>query len=291
MHLLADPVDGSKLNLENEYIISKTGHQYIFNEDIPLLIATKSQIQPNISDTFQDFKYHDHYQKDAEYFDYSKSYEEAVTNFEQDMLHQSILRRIPPQAEIILDVGCGNGWVAKNLIPKNHVVISMDISILNPLKAVRKYSHSNHLGLVADGLALPFRPNSVDAVIAAEIMEHVVDPALFIKRLYEALKPGGRIIITTPYNEKIEFSLCIHCNKATPRHAHLHSFHEKNIPHLIPDGAEYTMKKFMNKFLLKLRSHYLFRHLPFVFWKQADKFAEFCRPEALRFQIEISKPL
>lgn len=291
IHILADPVDGSKLSLLNDILVSESGHQYFFTENIPVLLCTPAKRNEGNPDSLKDFQYHEHYQKDAEHFDYSISYEDAATNFEQDMLHQSILRRIPGSAEIILDVGCGNGWAAKNLITGNHVVISMDVSTVNPLKVIKENSHPNHLGLVADGLALPFKPNSIDAVIAAEIMEHVVNPALFIDQLYKALKPGGIIIITTPYHEKIEYSLCIHCNQKTPRHAHLHSFHEKNIPLLIPTGARLAMYTFMNKYLLKLRTHLLFRYLPYGLWKQADKFAEFCRPAALRFQIEISKPV
>jgi 2-polyprenyl-3-methyl-5-hydroxy-6-metoxy-1,4-benzoquinol methylase len=204
IHLLADPVDGSKLKLKNDILISESGHQYNLKDDIPVLLNTPHQNKDFSGQLCKDFQYHDHYQKDAEYFDYSKSYEESVTNFEQEMLHKTILFQIPKNAKIILDVGCGNGWVAKNLLPKNHVVISMDISSVNPVKAVQKYIYPNHLGLIADSLALPFRANTLDAVIGAEIMEHVVDPALFIQQLYPALKPGGKFILTTHYNEKLE---------------------------------------------------------------------------------------
>lgn len=37
-----------------------------------------------------------------------------------------------------------------------------------------------------------------DCVISTEVIEHVLDPNLFLSRLYSLLKPGGHIILTTP---------------------------------------------------------------------------------------------
>ena len=70
-------------------------------------------------------------------------------------------------------------------------------------------------------------PESFDIIVASEIIEHVYDPKMFIDCLLDILKPSGKIIITTPYNEKIPLSLCVHCNQLTPGNAHLHSFNEK----------------------------------------------------------------
>ena len=57
--------------------------------------------------------------------------------------------------------------------------------------------------------------------------------ALFIEKLIEKLKTGGKLIITTPYNEKLEYYLCVHCNLPTPKNAHLHSFNKQNIKEII----------------------------------------------------------
>ena len=37
-------------------------------------------------------------------------------------------------SEIILDVGCGNGWLASKMLTKGKSVISMDISEINAVK-------------------------------------------------------------------------------------------------------------------------------------------------------------
>ena len=62
--------------------------------------------------------------------------------------------------------------------------------------------HQNQLRAVA-GVSgaidhLPFESDSVDCVIAIEVMEHVRRPADAFASVYRALKPGGSFILTTP---------------------------------------------------------------------------------------------
>lgn len=39
-----------------------------------------------------------------------------------------------------------------------------------------------------------------DAIVSLEVVEHLYDPTTFAQRMYQALKPGGRLIISTPYH-------------------------------------------------------------------------------------------
>ena len=118
------------------------------------------------------------------------------------------------------------------------------------------------MGLVADVFELPIKANSIDCIVASEIIEHVPDPKRFIACLFEVLKPGGKIIITTPYNELIRTSLCIHCNFETPHNAHLHSFTEKNIFQLLPKVNKVKIQLLNSKLLVKTWVQYLLRFLP-----------------------------
>lgn len=277
---------------DNEYqFIGNNELSGVVKEDIPIVLPTKKKELNSEMHQSQnsDFDYINHYQKDAEVFDYSADYESAVTREEIRRLHQSIIRQIPKKSQLILDVGCGGGWLSKTIDLSNNQLISMDISYGNPKNALDKTPHENHFGLVADVFHLPIKKNSIDVIVASEIMEHVGDPKLFIANLFSLLKPGGSLIITTPYNEKIAMHLCIHCNRQTPENAHLHSFNEENVKALIPDSANYTFHKFGNNIFTKLRLYLIMKVLPYSIWRLKDKVINSLLGKPTRMMLIINK--
>ena len=222
------------------------------------------------------FNYKEHYQTDAVEFDYFEE-RKGATAHDERRLREYIISKIPKDVNSILDVGCGNGWVAKEFIPKGKKVFSLDISLTNPSKAKQLYQSQNHFGIVADSFHLPFSNESFDCVIASEIIEHVVNPADFIKELFRVVKRGGKLIITTPYKEKLIYYLCIHCNQKTPANAHIHSFDEKKLESLYQekDLESFWFKTFGNKVLIFLRTYVILQFFPFWLWKMKDWFANF----------------
>jgi len=294
--ILVDPVNKTDLfeeERDGKDLLISGNKIYPIIESIPVLLANEKNknSNPELHSKFNsEFNYTGHYQEDASYFDYFKGEETAAGKEELRRLHQAITKHIPKETKLILDVGCGNGWVAKYFLPKGKNVISMDIALKNPQKVLKENSGENHAAVVADAYHLPFKKTSFDAIIAAEIMEHVYDPKLFISSLMEVLKPGGTLVITTPYNEKIEYFLCVHCNKPTPKNAHLHSFNEENIANFIPvKFSNYHVEKFSNKFFVRLRLNLLTAFLPYSLWKIKDAVANAIFKKPMRFLIEIKK--
>lgn len=292
--LLADPLTGAALRLSDDgkNLISKD-EKYPIVEDVPRMVVgnpveSDSQVHSDMNSTFD---YRDHYEKDAQVFNYFHEYDTPATKAEAKRLHQTIARKIPTEANVILDVGCGNGWLARYFLPKGKSVISMDISSINPVRIHKKVASDNHMGLVADVFQLPFAENSIDAIVASEIMEHVPDPTAFVQKLFTVLKPGGRLIITTPYNEKLQYHLCVHCNNPTPAHAHIHSFNENNISALIPTDAQWMWKAFSNRYLARIRSHVVLNILGYWTWHFADRIFNslFGKQERLMLVIEKRK--
>ena len=57
--------------------------------------------------------------------------------------------------------------------------------------------------VAADLLALPFRDAAFDAVKATEVLEHVPDAARALDECRRVLRPGGHLIVTVPFMERL----------------------------------------------------------------------------------------
>ncbi len=99
----------------------------------------------------------------------------------------------------ILDIGCGTGAMSQRISPWGRV-ISADFSPL-ALRFSRRRGLKHLIG--ADAMHLPCRPDSFDALIAMDMLEHLPDDATALCEFYRVLKPGGRVIATVPANPRL----------------------------------------------------------------------------------------
>jgi 2-polyprenyl-3-methyl-5-hydroxy-6-metoxy-1,4-benzoquinol methylase len=292
---MVDPISRKRLVLNHSKNVIENLNSTLFEgrleDQIPIILpkgqaSSSTQLHDQSNSKFD---YVDHYKKDAEVFDYFQEPCEISEN-ERHRLNQLILDKLGDDAEKILDVGCGNGWLSESVQKDNNHVVSLDVSIINVKRVLQQTPHPNHSGLVADVFNLPFPDNSFDAIVASEIIEHVHDPKRFVDCLLAVLKPNGKLIITTPYNEIIQVHLCVHCNHLTPENAHLHSFNEQNVAKLInADVRSWHFSKASNKHFIKLRIYWLLRAIPFRLWRALDKLANRLIKSPTRFIIEIRK--
>lgn len=293
--ILISPDNGQPLEWKNGRLqAAGNGPAYEVEGGVPVLLpqhARETTAQAEQHERFGSrFFYVDHYQADAELFDYFQDFEDGGALHETRRLHEAIVSEVPAGTGFILDAGCGNAWVARHFCPRGVKACSMDISTVNPQRALEKYPYDNHYGIVADAYRLPFREGVFDCIIASEIIEHVPDPGAFIGSLLPVLKPGGRLIITTPYDEKIQYYLCIHCNRPTPQHAHIHSFTMKKLLALTPPErvAGRRIYTFGNKALIRLKAHVFLKYLPFRAWRLLDRLANriIRKPSRIMYVLE-----
>ena len=292
IEILRDPVSLDCLEFDNGLLFNAvTKQDYPVRQQIPIFTAIK---EANVTTDLHtklnsQFNYIDHYEKDAEVFDYCSPQATMLENAEEFILRKMIIKNIPKGASLLLDVGCGSAWLAKHLVPEGKNVVSLDISFVNTSKAMDSVPFSNHAAVIADVFHLPFGENTFDCIVASEIMEHLYDPELFVKKLVYILKPGGKLILTTPYNEILEYSLCVHCNKPTPRNAHLHSFNKEKIKEVINTvpQKEVKIKIFNNILLMKLRIHLLLKNT--FLWQILDTMANKIFNKAKRIMVVLTK--
>ncbi len=106
----------------------------------------------------------------------------------------------------ILSVGCCDAgiefWIGEKLEGVHLDGIDLDVRMIASAKeraTARGLDWTFQQGAAEDAPALlPDDHGSYDAVVAYELIEHVIDPDKFLSSLEVMLKPGGRIYISTP---------------------------------------------------------------------------------------------
>lgn len=104
-----------------------------------------------------------------------------------------ILRDIHPG--ILLDIGCADGSLSKKGSDLGWFSVGTDISAMNA-----KSAHAKGIMALVNQLQspLPFKNNTFDLVMAKQVIEHLVDTRLFIEEIYRVIRPGGRLLLSTP---------------------------------------------------------------------------------------------
>jgi len=105
--------------------------------------------------------------------------------------------RRPLEGKTALDVGCGAGLLAEPLTRLGASVTGLDAA---PELIVAARDHAAAMGLAIEYRAgeLAALTGEYDLVTCMEVIEHVADPAAFVRDLATRLAPGGLLIMSTP---------------------------------------------------------------------------------------------
>lgn len=95
----------------------------------------------------------------------------------------------------ILDIGCGSGIFAKEMLDQGYAVKGIDFAETAVKRALQRGVNAV-VGDLDQGIAEP--DESYDVVVASDIMEHVYDPMFVLQETYRVLKPGGYTIVNIP---------------------------------------------------------------------------------------------
>jgi 2-polyprenyl-3-methyl-5-hydroxy-6-metoxy-1,4-benzoquinol methylase len=120
--------------------------------------------------------------------------------------------------ERLLDTGCGVGYGTHLLSSRAGFAVGVDYSV-DALEYTRARYQSPLLAFArmnCHGLAL--RDSAFDVIVSFEMYEHLERPQDYLRECARVLKPGGRLIISTP-------------NRA-PWEIHMRSIHTTNEYHI-----------------------------------------------------------
>ena len=119
--------------------------------------------------------------------------------------YEYTLRLVPHDAQRVLDVGCGDGYLLHRFAKRGKLAYCIDLSMAGLRAAQSK--HAEHLHeyagsspklFRASGLELPFEDRQFDCVVATEVIEHVKHPQTVLDEIKRVLSPAGLAVLSTP---------------------------------------------------------------------------------------------
>ena len=101
----------------------------------------------------------------------------------------------------LLDLGCGNGWMAANLARKEgREIIATDLNMEELTQGRRVFSSPVVQFVYADLFQRPFPENHFDVVYLAAALQYFPDLAALSTEILRIVKPGGTVhCIDTPF--------------------------------------------------------------------------------------------
>jgi SAM-dependent methyltransferase len=132
---------------------------------------------------------------------------------------RSAIRRLlaTEPVEVCVDWGCGEQPYRQYV--RSQLYLGLDVPMSGRSRLMKRAS------VWFDGYHAPLPSASVDIVLCTEVIEHVPDPQTILNEVARLLRPGGRLILTTPqtwgvheapfdYFRYTEYGLRLLCERA-----------------------------------------------------------------------------
>lgn len=101
----------------------------------------------------------------------------------------------------IVDFGCGQGAILEELKKLNPDAQYMGLDVSeSALEKARERLPNVEFHLITDGEKLSLADASVDFIFSSEVIEHIYDTENALSEIARVLKPGGQVLLTTPYH-------------------------------------------------------------------------------------------
>jgi 2-polyprenyl-3-methyl-5-hydroxy-6-metoxy-1,4-benzoquinol methylase len=152
----------------------------------------------------------------------------------------------------ICDLGCGNGHISGRLAALGYHVTGVDASASGIQIARRAYPGVQFIEALIDR---NLRLGDFDLVVSSDVIEHLYRPSDLLEAAQSLLKPGGRILLCTPYHGYLKNLVLAATGKMDSHFSALH------------DGGH--IKFFSVRTLSRLLTSHGFEDLSFTFYGRA----------------------
>ncbi len=103
---------------------------------------------------------------------------------------------VPARCRRVLDVGCANGELGKLLQQRGHEVTGIELVAESAERARRWLKRVEAIDIETRGF--PFPAESFDAVLFADVLEHLINPWLILKEAAALVVSGGCVVASIP---------------------------------------------------------------------------------------------
>ena len=122
----------------------------------------------------------------------------ATGDFVAEHLHRYALALEFARKYDVLDIACGEGYGSAFLAKVAHSVVGVDCDAPTIAHATTCYPAANLKFLLGRAEKPPVASQSADLVVSFETLEHLDDHDAMLREIKRILRPGGRLLISTP---------------------------------------------------------------------------------------------
>lgn len=128
----------------------------------------------------------------------------------------------------VLDLGSGDGAFTAVIAEAKADPVGAEVAEAAVARARERHPELQFRLVPIEG-PLPFEDASFDLVWASEVIEHVADTARWLSEVRRVLKPGGRLLLTTPSHGRLRLALEGIERLSPPLGDHLHLYDARGL--------------------------------------------------------------
>ena len=151
---------------------------------------------------------------------------------EERLRARDLLRLMPDQGRVALDIGAGDGFFSLVLAQRFERVISLDL--VRP-----KLEHPRIDTVQGDAALLQFADKSFDFVLCTGVLQQIERARLAQVGRELQRVCAGSLLVGVPYREDLRIgrTTCTQCNSHNPPHGHVNAFGPRRLASLFAPGS------------------------------------------------------